>query len=117
MPVIEITKEQLLASDDWAYVFGEGYGQKPSNLPKRSDVKTIIAAVNGKDNFNDWLGIFELENGLFYYVSAGWADDPTDQFTRKRDIMFSLDELIVYRLSEEEIARLGFYNESLYDER
>lgn len=85
MARIEITKDELCNDSDWAQVFAdESYGNTDKDIHivppgstvsdapmTRSDVKTVIAAVNGENDKSDWLGLFELNDGRFLVASGG----------------------------------------------
>lgn len=89
-PVKEITLESLLTSYDWENVFGEKGCYGGGNVgdetdpcppgsdvdtapPTRKDVKEIIAAVNGQNDEESWIGVFLLRDGR-YLFAYGWCD-------------------------------------------
>ena len=87
MPVKEITLEELLQDGDWAYVFADeddgnvGKETDPcppdsdvdTSPPSRSDVEEIIAAANGENDGEEWIGVFKLKDGRFL-LAAGSCD-------------------------------------------
>jgi len=87
MANIEITLEQLKVDYDWAQVFADendgnvsktvqvappGVGVSDAEMT-REDVQEIIAAVNGENDGNEWLGLFHLKDGR-YLVATGGCD-------------------------------------------
>jgi hypothetical protein len=87
MPVIQISLHELNNDSDWAQVFAdENAGNVSKAVHKappnsdvsdaefsRSDVKEIVAAVNGGYDELDWLGVFLLNDGR-YAIAAGGCD-------------------------------------------
>lgn len=90
MPVIEITIDELLKDySAWAEVFADlssgntskdncdscppGIKELCTPPPYRTDVVEIIAAVNGQNDEDEWLGVFRLKDGRFL-VASGWCD-------------------------------------------
>lgn len=85
--VKEITIEELARDSDWAEVFGEGSGGNTdrstepvppgSNVDRepasRTDVIEVIAAVNGENEGQEWIGVFLLRDGR-YLVAEGSCD-------------------------------------------
>lgn len=85
MAVKEITLPELLESCDWAEVFGDessGNTDKQTDPcppgsdvdtspPSRADVAEIIAAVNGENDGQDWVGVFLLKDGRFLLATGG----------------------------------------------
>ena len=84
----EIDLKDLLEDYDWEHVFGEA--DEPNcdatpeplppeatdislAMPKRSDVTEIIAAVNGENDGDEWIGVFRLSDGR-YLVASGSCD-------------------------------------------
>lgn len=88
MPVNEVGSiEKLLEDWDWAHVFGEeddgnttgevmaippGCGVSRSPVA-RADVVEIVAAVNGENDGDDWVGVFRLKDGR-YLIAEGGCD-------------------------------------------
>jgi hypothetical protein len=121
MPKLEITKEELLDSYDWSEVFGEGGGGNcnqqtdaiPDNSevdtspPKRTDVAEIIAAVNGENDGEEWIGVFRLTDGR-YLVASGSCDYTgwDCQAGNSLQVARSLDDALRYGLTKEQAARL-----------
>ena len=87
-PVREITREALPDDDDWPYAFGEiraaglsddiespdGTDTSPVST---KDVVEVIAASNGENDGDSWVGVFRLVDGRYLAVSAscdytGW---------------------------------------------
>lgn len=88
MPLKEITLAELVEDFNWASVFGEETnGGNTSNHcdpcppestvdttpPTRADVAEIIAAVNGENDEESWLGVFLLKDGR-YLLACGSCD-------------------------------------------
>jgi len=88
---MEVVKEigiEDLDSYDWEEVFGEGTGGNctqdvesldgtPAHSATRADVVEIIAAVNGVNDGEEWIGVFRLRDGRFLAAVAecdytGW---------------------------------------------
>lgn len=81
----EITLKQLRSDGDWAQVFAdqsEGCtdktvskappGSTVSDEPMtRKDVAEVIAAVNGENDGESWLGVFLLKDGRYLVASGG----------------------------------------------
>lgn len=79
-----------LDSFDWEEVFkygnpkrcDGGHNHRPEAVPtslvseasfSREDVKRIIAMAEGESDDASWLGVFELNDGRFVYLTA-WCD-------------------------------------------
>ncbi len=87
MPVLEVTLQTLRSSYGWDEVFGQGSGGITTNAvdecppgskvdrtpPSIEDVVEIIAAVNGENDEEEWLGVFRLADGR-YLVASGSCD-------------------------------------------
>ncbi len=118
----EITIEQLLDSEDWSQVFAdENYGNVskdtdpvppgsdvPSNPASRSDVAEIIAAVNGENDGQEWLGLFLLKDGRYLVASGscdytGWGCRAGNSMS----VAATLSDALQFGLSEEQRGRLG----------
>ncbi len=122
MPKIEITKEDLFTDySDWAEVFGEGTGGNttdetdaiPDNSdidtspPKRADVVEIIAAVNGENDADEWIGVFKLKDGR-YLVACGSCDYTgwDCQASNCLQVAKSLEDILEYGLTPQQKERL-----------
>lgn len=66
---------------NWQHIFesGEGY-TRPTHVRSkvaadiayaRTDIKKVIALVDGENDGAQWLGVFEMNDGLFLVVRAG----------------------------------------------
>lgn len=73
-----MTIEDLRNDDDWRAAFNEA--GMPMNPLTRGpldgyggieDVMRIVASVDGENDGNDWLGVFELRSGRYVAVRAG----------------------------------------------
>jgi len=85
MPKVEVTLEELQNDADWAQVFAdESWGNVDKTIHVvppgsdvsdcvfyRSDVANIIAAVNGENDEDEWLGLFQLKDGRYVIASGG----------------------------------------------
>lgn len=84
----EIELSDLLSDYDWASVFGEESNggncttavetlppeaELDRTAPSRSDVAEIIAAVNGENDGDEWIGVFRLNDGR-YLAASGSCD-------------------------------------------
>lgn len=123
MAVIEATLEKILEDrNDWEEVFGEasqhncqakadvippGANVDPT-APKRTDIARVIASVNGENDGEHWLGVFELKDGRFLFAD-GWCDYTgwDCQAGNSLELAESLDDLLLYGLNESERKRLG----------
>jgi hypothetical protein len=117
--VCEITLENLEGSYDWEEVFGEGNGgnctQDVESLDgtstsqvRRSDVVEIIAAVNGENDGDDWIGVFRLNDGRFLVAAGGCDYTGWDcQASNTLTVASSLASAIETGLTPEQAERLG----------
>jgi hypothetical protein len=122
MPKLEITKDELLKSYDWGEVFGEGSGGNcdkqtdtiPDHIdldatpPNRTDVAEIIAAVNGENDSDEWIGVFRLIDGRFLVASGscdytGW----NCQAGNSLQVARTLADVLEYGLTKEQRERLA----------
>lgn len=113
------TLEDLLESYDWKEVFGEGNGgnctQDIDSLDGtecavclRTDVVEIIAAVNGYNDGDEWLGVFVMRDGR--YLAAAGSCDYTGwdcQAGNTLTVASSLESLITTGLTPEQCRRIG----------
>lgn len=69
----------LRASDDWRHAFAEanccfsgvsGYGGSLASF-STDDVARVVAREDGEADARAWIGVFELNDGRFVFVSAG----------------------------------------------
>jgi hypothetical protein len=72
------------------------------------DVKTVIAAINGANDGDGWLGIFELNDGRFVSISAscdytGWGCRDGGEML----VAESLVDIVRFGLTDNERLRLG----------
>lgn len=122
-PVIEISLKYLRISGDWAEVFGEeSSGGNTSNVVEpcvpgsnimtdtvlRKDVSKIIAAVDGENEEDEWIGVFLLKDGR--YLVASGSCDYTGWDCQARNLLVvaeTLKEAIMFGLSESQAGRLG----------
>ena len=118
-PICEITIEELCQDYDWEEVFGEGGGGNctpdvdsldgtPTNPVGRVLVKRIIAAVNGENDEDEWVGVFELHDGRFLAAHGscdytGWDCRAGNTLT----VAASLDTVVRMGLTADQAARLG----------
>lgn len=110
---------ELINSYDWAECFGEGSGGNTYNIPEsldgtsthpcsRHDVKEIIAAVNGENDGNNWIGVFELQDGRFLSVDAGCDYTGWDwRASNTLTVASSLESLIETGLNPSQCERLN----------
>lgn len=114
----EITMEELNNSYDWSEVFGEGGGGNcngevdsldgtATDPVLRSDVVEIIAAVNGENDGDSWIGVFRLRDGRFLAAEGscdytGWDCRAGNTLT----VASSLASLIESGLTPEWCRRL-----------
>lgn len=120
--VKEITIDELLASYDWAEVFADessGNTDKRTDIAppgnqvsiepaSRSDVAEIIAAVNGENDGQDWLGVFLLKDGRYLVASGGCDYTGWDcQASNNLTVCATLEDVLQFGLTGGERARLG----------
>lgn len=120
--VKEITIKDLQSSYDWAEVFGEGDGGNTDRtvsetppgssvstaLVSRADVTEIIAAVNGENDGQSWVGLFLMQDGRYLIASGscdytGWDCREGNSLT----VAATKEDAIRFGLDEGERARLG----------
>lgn len=115
----EITLEQLRQDCDWEEVFGEGSGGNctrdvdsqdgtPTDQFTRANVVEIIAAVNGENDGEDWIGIFRLDDGRVVAATGGcdytgWDCRAGNTLTVAR----SIGAAIQFGLTDDQRQRLG----------
>lgn len=80
---------------------------RPRILNER-DVKRIIGMVDGMNDEESWVGVFELHDGRFVSISAGcdytgWGC----QEGGSSQVAASEEEIIRFGLTDEERERLG----------
>src|SRR5262245_40809954 len=121
MAKTEITLEQLMDSYDWGEVFGEGSGGNTDKQtdsipdhsdidttpPNRSDVSGILAAVNGENDEDEWIGVFKLKDGRYLIASGscdytGWDCRAGNSLQVAR----TLDDVLQYGLTDRQKERL-----------
>lgn len=121
MPKIEISLEDLKHDYDWAQVFADenagNVSKDTTEVPpgsyvstepaSREDVAEIIAAVNGENDGDDWLGVFLLKDGRYLIASGGC--DYTGWDCRGGNCLLvaeSYNDVLQFGLSEQEKERL-----------
>lgn len=121
MAIREIALEDLPNDYDWGSVFGElntdncnaptepiPPGADVDNSPaKRTDVAEIIAAVNGENDEDEWVGVFLLKDGR--YLVASGSCDYTGWDCRagnNLNVAATLEDAIRYGLSDSQRERL-----------
>jgi hypothetical protein len=116
---IEIVLEALREDYDWGEVFGEGTGRNctqdvesldgtSTDTVLRKDVAEIIAAVNGENDGDEWVGVFRMNDGRFLAAVGscdytGWDCQAGNTLT----VAASLEVLIKTGLTPEQCKRLG----------
>lgn len=118
----EIELDELINDYDWEEVFGEGNGGNcngviqviPPGAPvnssgvSRTKVVEIIAAVNGENDGNDWVGLFLLDDGRYLIAEGGCDYTGWDcQAGNSLCVAGSLEDAIKYGLNPEQQKRLG----------
>jgi hypothetical protein len=119
MPTIEITIEELRDSYDWGEVFGEGDGRNcsktvdsiagcPTDPVSLAGVSEIIAAANGENDGDAWVGLFLLSDGR-YLIAEGSCDYTgwDCQAGNHLAVASTLDDGIAFGLTPEQRKRLG----------
>jgi hypothetical protein len=116
MPNIEISLEELVNDYDWRQVFCES--GTPDTIPDNIEIDTsriyiydvieIIAAVNGQNDGEDWVGVFKLKDGR-YIKASGWCDYTgwDCQSGTSLEIAESLEDIVKFGLTQGEKERLG----------
>ena len=79
----DITLNEIENSYDWKEVFGEGneFGRQDvesldgtaTDQVRIADISEIIAAVNGENAGDAWIGVFKMKDGR-YLAASGWCD-------------------------------------------
>jgi hypothetical protein len=120
--VKDINLLELLDDYDWAEVFGEGSGGNcdgtiqvvppgasvASSGVSRAMVAEVIAAVNGENAGEQWVGLFRLNDGRFLVAEGGCDYTGWDcQAGNSLCVAGSLADAIKYGLNAEQQARLG----------
>ena len=115
------TVSDLLDSRDWGEVFGEGDGGNTDKStmvippgaavdptpPMRSDVLSIVAAVNGENDGDAWVGVFLLFDGRYCIAEGGCDYTGWDcRAGNSLSVTSSLQNAIKYGLSPEQQQRL-----------
>lgn len=121
MPKLEITLEELQGSYDWCEVFGEGSGGNTDKVtdecppgadvdrtpPNRSDVAEVIAAVNGENDGDDWIGVFRLKDGRFLVAEGSCDYTGWDcQAGNTLQVAATLNDAITFGLTPDQKTRL-----------
>ena len=127
MSNIEITLAELLSNYDWAEVFAD---QSSGNTDKttepvppdssvdtspasREDVVRIIAAVNGENDGQEWLGLFQLKDRRYLVASGGCDYTGWDcQAGNHMAVSSTLEDAIRFGLTDSERERLGLESTS-----
>ncbi len=94
--------EEMKASYDWKEAFG---------FAKFSidDVASIIKTSEGENDGASWLAVGTLKDGKFFFLSA-WCDYTgwDCQAGGDAELSDTLDDLIRWRLGDDDRKRLGF---------
>ncbi len=124
---------ERLNNYDWANVFGYA-GEKSEDsgdwqncihgykLPRsvvgntceltpftRNDVKRIVGLVDGCNDEEDWVGVFELLDGRYAFLKAGCDYTGWDcQAGGDAYVATNIDHLVQFGMDEYSRARLGF---------
>lgn len=119
MPVCEITVGELGESYDWEEVFGEGDGGNcggqidpiadcDTSPVCRALVSEVVAAVEGENDGDEWIGLFKLHDGR-WLVACGWCDYTgwDCQAGNSLAVAKTLDDAIGYGLTPDQRKRLG----------
>lgn len=122
-----MTVEQLMADYHWKSAFDEAYGygiglryhdtddsEPDDNEPPISNVVRVIASADGEPDGDDWIGIFEMQDGSFVCLRAGcdytgWDCQANGRIETFRTEVEACSEMA---WSYKEMLRLGFRNES-----
>ena len=74
----------------------------------RSDVAEIIAAVNGENDGDEWMGVFKLKDGRFLFASGGCDYTGWNcQASNSMLVCGSMEDMMQFGLSPAEAERLG----------
>jgi hypothetical protein len=122
MATREVTLDELRQSSDWAEVFGEESSGNTTRAVEaappgsnvstewvgRGEVAEVIAAVNGENDCDSWLGVFRLKDGRYLVATGacdytGWDCRASNSLT----VLASMEDLMQFGLSEPERLRLG----------
>lgn len=118
----EIDLPELLTDYDWSEVFGEGSGGNcdrtiqvvppgaavDSSGISRAMVVEVIAAVNGENDGDQWVGLFLLNDGRYLVAEGGCDYTGWDcQAGNSLCVAGSLEDAIKYGLNSEQQSRLG----------
>lgn len=121
-PKLEISLEDFVNDYDWAQVFADenagNVSKETTEAPpgslvdtspaNRVDVKEIIAAVNGENDGDSWLGLFLLKDGRYLVASGGCDYTGWDcQAGNSMLVSSSLEDALQFGLSPQEKERLG----------
>lgn len=98
-------EQQSLPDPIRDYDWCEAFGFAPFAI---TDVAKVIASANGEHDVDNWVGVFQLKDGSFGYVTAGcnytgwdcWAGGHGDT----RD---TLEAVIVELCTDDDRKRLG----------
>lgn len=117
----EVDIEHIRNDYDWKEVFGEGGGGNttketeaappgsPVDItpPNISDIAEIIAAVNGENDGDEWIGLFRLNDGR-YLVASGTCDYTgwDCQAGNSLVVCATENDALLYGLSEQQRARM-----------
>lgn len=120
---LDVDLEMIQTDYDWTEVFGQGTGGKcnqqtddcPPGIeidltpPKLSDILEIIAASNGQNDEQSWVGVFRLKDGQFLLAEGSYDYTGWDcQAANELEVSHSLDDLLQFGLTNEDKIRLGF---------
>ncbi len=118
----DIDLPELLDDYDWCEVFGEGTGgncdgviqvvppgaKVDSSGVSRAMVVEVIAAVNGENDGDQWVGLFRLNDGRFLVAEGGCDYTGWDcQAGNSLCVAGSIADAIKYGLNPEQQIRLG----------
>lgn len=118
----EIELSELVNDYDWSEVFGEGTGgncdgtiqvvppgaKVDSSGVSRAKVVEILAAVNGENDGEQWVGLFLLDDGRYLVAEGGCDYTGWDcQAGNSLCVDGSLEDAIKYGLNPEQQKRLG----------
>jgi hypothetical protein len=122
MTTLEITLPELLVDRNWAQVFADendGNVDKSTQVippganvdptpPSRTDVAEIIAAVNGENDGDDWVGLFLLKDGRYLIAEGGCDYTGWDcQAGNSLAVAGNINDAIRLGLNPEQQQRLG----------
>lgn len=99
----KMTIEELCSSSDWQ----EAWKYAPDDV-KREDVAVVVAAVEGCNDGDSWVGVFHLKDDRFLYLTA-WCDY-TGWGCREggnSEVRATLDEVVRELCQEDDRKRLG----------